>query len=132
MFLLASKPEYITKTVTKQKTLYKVNEEGKKVKDKTVRTKEEVQYRIDAAFQPSDISEICLEYIMNYCEANNEGDWLLDVSQKQITDKNDKKRDMPFVNLRAEFVKTFMPSIIKGDAPAVNMKSRIAERFGKK
>ena len=132
MFLLASKPEYITKTVTHQKTTVEVDESGKEVK-KVTRTKEDVTYRIDAAFVPSDISEICLEFIENYCEANNQIDWLVDTVSKTITDKKGKKRDYPFVNVRADFAKTFFSDIIKGDKnEAPTMKARILAKYGKK
>jgi S-adenosylmethionine synthetase len=132
-FPLAAKPEYITKKVTHQKTLYKLDSEGKRVKDKVVRTDEDVTYRIDAAFVPSDISEICLEFIENYCEANNQIDWLVDTVSKTITDKNGKKRDLPFVNLRAEFAKTFFSNIIKGEkGGAPTMKARILAKYRKK
>ena len=134
MFLLASKPEYITKTVTHQETTYKLDENGKKVKDKLTRTKEDVTYRVDSAFVPNDISEICLEFIENYCEAHDEIDWLCDTVSKTITDKNGKKRDYPFVNVRADFVKTFFPDIVKGKGGGkpVSMKDRILAKYGKK
>ena len=47
---------------------------SKKVNDETVETK----FRVDADFIPKKANDICMEFIMNYCEANNETDWLLD------------------------------------------------------
>ena len=92
----------------------------------------EVEYRIDADFVPEKASEICNEFIENYCVANKKIDWLVAKVQETITDKNGKEKDLPFVNLRADFVKEFFPSIIigtkkKGDT----FKERILAKYKK-
>lgn len=119
--------KYITKT--------------KKVKGAVVET----EYRIDAAFQPNEISEISMEFIENYCVANNQIDWLLDAVnttsyQVERKDKETGKTyvetvecdNYPFVNLRKDFVKKFFPSIIKGAAVTETWKERLNRKYGAK
>ena len=111
-----AKAQYITKVTTKKV-------DGKPVK-------EEVTYRVDADFVPSNINEVCLEFMMNYCKAHNEGDWMITTSSNTITDKKGKKRDYPFVSLRADFMKKFFPNVLKGEKKENKpMKNRIADFF---
>jgi hypothetical protein len=113
----------------------------KKVKGETIET----QYRIDADFKPSKIGEISMEFIENYCVANNAIDWLLEevniTTYSVIRDKGkptERKEFVtcdvyPFVNLRRDFAEKFFSSILIGtnDAPKT-WKDRLNEKYGKK
>ena len=70
---------------------------SKKVNDETVETK----FRIDAEFIPKKTNDICMEFIMNYCEANNETDWLLEeVNTTSYTvERKDKATGKPLLKL---------------------------------
>ncbi len=99
-------------------------EKKKTVKGAVITTR----YRIDEDFKPSKIGDICSEFIENWCVANNQVDWL--VSEVNITEYKTKKKqpdgsvveetvkcdNYPFVNLRADFVNKFFPSILVGNA----------------
>lgn len=112
---------------------------SKKVKGETIETK----YRIDADFVPAEISEISMEFIENYCVANNQVAWLLD--EANITEyaviRNKGKENQykeivkcdnyPFVNLRKDFVKKFFPTIIKGKKEET-WKERLNRLYGNK
>lgn len=114
----------------------------KKVKGETVET----TYRVDAAFKPAEIGEIAIEFIENYCVANNELDWLIEKVnttsyQVERKDKNTGEKYMetvqcdnyPFVNLRKDFVAKFFPSIIKGaTSQPETFKEKINRLYGKK
>lgn len=114
----------------------------KKVKGEVVET----TYRIDSAFKPSEIGEICLEFIENYCVAKGEIDWLLEkVNTKSYTverkDKNSGEKftetvecdNYPFVNLRRDFTAKFFPAILKGKAAHTEtFAERINRLYGKK
>ena len=116
------------------KTVPKVSVD-KKTGEKTAT---EIKYRIDADFVPSASSEICMDFIENYCVANNETDWLVEVVQKTKTikdkDGNDtgKVRDYNFIEIRADFVDKFFPQI-KGKKPkkTPTLKQRIIDKYGK-
>lgn len=106
----------------------------------------ETTYRIDAAFVPAKIGDICNEFIENYCVANKEIDWLVEVSNTssfvvERTNKETKEKyfetvtceNYPFVNLRRDFAQKFFPSILKGEpAKAETFKERINRLYGKK
>ena len=114
----------------------------KKVKGETVET----TYRVDAAFKPAEISEICIEFIENYCVTNNKIDWLIEKVntpsyQVERKDKNTGEKfvetvacdNYPFVNLRRDFVQAFFPQILKGKpAAAETFKDKINRLYGKK
>lgn len=90
------------------------------VKDEDgTKRKVSVDYRVDADFVPTSISEICVEFMIEYCFAHGEGDWLDDEASKkvQITTKKGtvSERNTPFVTLRAKFTEKFFPEIIKGE-----------------
>lgn len=113
---------------------------SKKVNGETIET----QYRIDADFKPTKIAEICMEFIENWCVANNQIEWL--VNTMNITEykvirnkgKEDEKEEIvkcdnyPFVNVRRDFVMQFFPKIIKGDNANETWKERINRLYGKK
>ena len=106
----------------------------------------ETQYRIDAGFKPQQISEISMEFIENYCVANNEIEWLLqtiNITSYPVERKNKETgkfyvetvtcNSYPFVNLRRDFVAMFFPSIIKGAAPhKETWKERLNRMYGDK
>jgi len=49
----------------------------KTIKHKNKDDKEvEITYRVDADFKPTALSEICEEFIQNYCIANDKIEWL--------------------------------------------------------
>ena len=83
------------------------------------------KYRIDAAFVPTQVSEISEEFIQNYCEANGLEDWLTaqyNEKETAVAKKTTKRRqagdkyDIPksFVSIRSDFVAEYFPNILKG------------------
>ncbi len=111
----------------------------KKIKGETVETK----YRIDADFKPVEIGEISMEFIENWCAANNQIDWLLEevniTEYAVIRDKGkptERKEvvacdNYPFVNLRKDFVEKFFSYILKGDKTET-WKDKLNRKYGKK
>lgn len=106
----------------------------------------ETTYRIDADFVPTDINEICMEFIENYCVANNELEWLVETINTEayeVTRKNKETgetyveivpcNNYPFVNLRRDFTEKFFPQILKSkNAPkAETWKEKINRLYGK-
>lgn len=107
----------------------------------------ETTYRVDADFVPSEINQISIEFIENYCVAKNEVEWLVTTANTssyvvERTDKETKKKSFetvqcdnyPFINLRRDFAKKFFPEIIKGkdaDKPET-FKERINRLYAKK
>ena len=112
---------------------------SKKVKGETIET----NYRIDAGFKPTEISDICMEFIEAYCVANNEIEWLLEeVNTTAYTVIRDKGKpterkevvacdNYPFVNLRKDFVEKFFPRIIKG-SKVETWKDKLNAKYGRK
>ena len=114
----------------------------KKVKGEVVET----TYRVDAAYKPAEISDICIEFIENWCVANNKIEWLLEKvnTTSYVVERKDKNSgekytetvtcdNYPFVNLRRDFVESFFPSILKGKAAtAETFKDKINRLYGKK
>lgn len=113
---------------------------SKKVKGEVIETK----YRIDAGFKPTEISEISMEFIENWCVANNEVEWLLE--EVNISEYGVKRKDKatgeeytevvkcdnyPFVNLRKDFVEKFFSYILKGKK-ADTWKDKLNAKYGKK
>ena len=86
-----------------------------------------------------------MDFIENYCVANNELDWLLEEvnTTEYTTEKKNKETgekeiktvkcdNYPFVMLRADFVKKFFPSIIKGIEKKETVKDRLNKKYGRK
>lgn len=77
------------------------------------------EYRIDAEFKPNDVSEIIIDFIKNYCVANNQVDWLIEqLESKETHKKKDgtvKKVDKSFISIRSAFIDKFFPEIRKGN-----------------
>ena len=103
--------ETITKVVTRK-------ENGKSVQV-------EATYRVDVDFVPSEINEICEEFIQAYCIAQGDIEWLVEQYTTKIDckirDKEDKKkivkiekREQPFINIRKNFAEKYFPGCIKG------------------
>lgn len=107
-------------TIIKHK-VKKLDESGNPIKDKkghfTWETVEE-KYRVDADFKPKAIDEICAEFIDNYVEENNEGEWFVSILESKETykkgEKKGQEKDISFVTIRSAFAKKFFPEIIKG------------------
>lgn len=107
----------------------------KKDKGKVVET----QYRIDADFIPSRVADISNEFIENYCVAKGEINWLIDEVNKTSFEKTNKDgtkktvecEQYPFVNLRADFVHRFFPSILVSKASTETFKARINRLYKK-
>ena len=98
----------------------KLDEDGNPIKNDSgnfVYINVEKQYRIDADFKPTSISEICSEFIDNYVDANNEGEWFISVLEQKETYKKGKKKgqekEISFVSIRSAFVRKFFPEILK-------------------
>lgn len=95
-------------------------------------------YRIDADFIPTQISDICQEFIENYCVAHNELEWLIGVATKKVQFEKGKDGEKkvveqanPFVSVRAEFAKKFFPSIVKGSAHKETWAESLLRKYGK-
>lgn len=114
-------------------------------KSKTVKGEViETQYRIDADFTPSKIGEISMEFIENYCVANNAIGWLLEevnITTYSVTRDKGKPTERkevvttdnyPFVNLRKDFAEKFFPSIIGKESTTQTWKERLNAKYGKK
>ena len=117
-------------------------------KTKTVKgEKVETNYRIDADFKPTAISDIAIEFIENYCVANNQLEWLVEKVnttsyEVERKDKNTGKKykevvqcdNYPFVNLRKDFATKFFSNIFKGDnsSSTETFKERINRLYGEK
>ena len=112
----------------------KYTEVKKVVKDKVTGEKTEVvtKYRVDADFKPAKASEIVLEYIANWCEANNQLPWLKAKITTPVIDKNGKEGKIQFVTLRNQFVTEFMPEIkkTKNTTKKETFHDTLAQRFG--
>lgn len=117
------------------------------IKTKVVKGEEvTTTYRVDPAFKPTAINDICMEFIENYCVANNEIEWLLqtiNTTSYPVERKNKETgkcyvetvtcTNYPFVNLRRDFVAMFFPSIFKGAAPhKETWKERLNRMYGDK
>ena len=99
----------------------KLDENGNPIKNEKgnfVWENVEKQYRIDAGFKPTSIDEICAEFIDNYIEANDEGEWFVELLEKTETykkgEKKGQEKEISFVSIRSAFAKKFFPEIIKG------------------
>lgn len=105
----------------------------------------ETTYRIDADFVPTEANQICMEFIENYCVANNQIAWLLEevnITAYSVKRKNKetgeeytevvKCDNYPFVNLRKDFIEKFFPTIIKGNAEKKTWKDILNAKYGKK
>lgn len=88
------------------------------------------KYRIDADFKPKIIGEITQEFIENYCEANNQGEWLLSILDKTDKRKDGKEIPISFMSVRKEFALKFFPKIIKGKKKEPTWAERMKEKFG--
>lgn len=107
-------------------------------------TEKVVKYRVDADFVPTKVNDIIAEFIENYCVANGEVEWLLETVNKPFQKKQVKKdkegnviseklvkADYPFVNLRADFVNKFFPSIIVGEVKEETWREKLNKKYGK-
>ena len=78
----------------------------------------EKEYRVDADFKPKAIDDICAEFIDNYIEANDEGEWFVGILESKETykkgEKKGQEKEISFVTIRSAFAKKFFPEIIKG------------------
>lgn len=107
-------------TIIKHK-VKKLDESGNPIKNEKgnfVWETVEQKYRVDADFKPTAIDEICADFIDNYVEANNEGEWFVSVLESKETYKNGEKegkeKEISFVSIRSAFARKFFPEIIKG------------------
>lgn len=112
--------ETITKKVTKK------DENGNKIV-------KEVTYVIDPSFVPSDPSQICMEFIINYCEAKGAEaiEWLCDTFEKKHTNKNGKETEYPFVMIRRDFCVKFFPAIAPKyeNKPTANFRTEFLKKY---
>lgn len=113
--------------MAKEETIVKKQQRvDKKTRKKVI---EDITYRIDASFVPEKVSDICMEFIINYCKANGAEaiKWLKDIANKKetqertSTDKNTGEKitktvevHTPFVSLRTAFAEKYFPDIIVG------------------
>ena len=107
-------------TVIKHK-VKKLDEAGNPIKNEKgnyVWETVEKQYRVDADFKPTSIDEICADFIDNFIEANNEGEWFVGVLEQTETykkgEKKGEKKEISFVSIRSAFANKFFPEILKG------------------
>lgn len=102
------------------------------------KTTKEIKYRVDADFVPTKISDISIEFIENYVDANDKGEWMLNaLSQKEVIKKAKKaekigtEKDISFVGLRALFVKEFFPEILIGQEKPISKIEELRKKYGK-
>lgn len=111
---------------------------SKRAKGVTVETK----YRVDAEFIPKKANDICMEFIVNYCEANNETKWLLEEVNisSYIVERKDKVtgetytetvkcNNYPFVNLRKDFIGKFFPSLLSNSTKKETWKEILNKKY---
>ena len=126
-------------TVIKHK-VKKLDEAGNPIKNEKgnfVWEEVEKKYRIDAGFKPKAIDEICAEFIDNYIEANDEGEWFVSVLEKKETYKKGVKKgeekDISFVTIRSAFAHKFFPEIIRGKAEQeMSFRDKMLAKYKKK
>ena len=98
----------------------------------------EQEYRVDTAFVPSNVSEICEQFIENFCaESQDRIDWLLEEIDKKELHKNRKtaekeEKNISFVSLRSAFAHKYFPACIKEKKKKEDFRTKIRERFNKK
>ena len=115
------------------------DENGAFVKDdngKYVWEEVEKKYRIDADFKPKAIDEICAEFIDNYIEANDEGEWFVKELEKTETykkgEKKGQEKEISFVSIRSAFANKFFPEIIKGtSATELSFREKMLKKYKK-
>ena len=121
---------------------------AKQYVEKIFKVKGEVRttkYRVDPDFKPTDISEICVEFIENFCVAKDAIAWLVDkvnTTSYEVVRKNKetgesytetvKCDNYPFVNLRRDFAQEFFPDIIKGKVARETFKDKINKLYSGK
>ena len=103
-------------------------EVSRKDKETGKNFKTTARYRIDPDFIPASSTEVCQEFIEEYCVANGELDWLIAEAEKTVIDKNGKERANSFPQIRAEFMKKFFPDKIKGKEVKAPWAERLKER----
>ena len=85
----------------------------------TNKNKEEIAttYRIDAEFVPTEQSQICIEFIKNYCISKGKKDakWLYELmtSQKAKDSEGVKTRKITNLEIRKAFVEKYFPALIE-------------------
>ena len=96
--------------MAKEETIVKRQQRvDKKTRKKVI---EDITYRIDASFVPEKVSDICMEFIINYCKANGAEaiTWLKDIANKEelqertSTDKNTGEKITKTVKVHTPFV----------------------------
>lgn len=93
------------------KELYIEKEYKKKDKEGNI-TPVKTKYRIDADFEPKKPNEICVEFIINYCEKEDKNaDWLEAQFKEKTTNKSGKEVEKSFYEIRKAFVEKFFPEI---------------------
>lgn len=69
-----------------------------------------------------------IDGIIEWCQANNEVDWLKETAAKTYETEDGKKRRISFIELKLEFVKKFMPDIApKAQPKKISMYDRISK-----
>ena len=124
---MASKEKYSTV----ERRVKKKDKEGNPLKDTSGRYVYEtvaIKYRVDADFVPSEIGQICGEFMDNYIEANKQGEWFVALLEKTEPKKvKEKQADgseieviknvpLSFMSIRSEFAKKFFPNIVKSSS----------------
>ena len=131
----ATAEKYITTT---HKVQVRDNDGNPIKKDgKFVWDEKTIKYRVDPAFVPEKVDEICEEFIINYCEANGKEDWLEEQynskedRKKTIKDKDGnkvvitEKQDKSFVSIRSAFMDEFFNTIRIGEKDKPKTKREI-------
>lgn len=116
--------QYITKTHK--------NKAGEEVK---------VEYRVDADFIPTEVSQITEEFIQNYVIAKGETAWLVaqySEMEEAVAKKDSRgkkagqkyKQRKSFVSIRSAFVEKFFADIIKGKSSSASLRDSFMKQFG--
>lgn len=79
----------------------------------------EITYNVNPDYKPLKVSDISMEFIINYCKASGKDaiQWLKEIANKQEKQTRNDKTIMvntPFVTLRTAFAEKYFPDIIVG------------------
>jgi len=83
------------------------------IKEKKKKEKKEKKLlNSDPSFVPTSILDIGFEFIINYCKANKQIEWLKELKNTPVKpNKKGKERQISFIEIRNEFTKKFFPDI---------------------
>ena len=77
--------------------------------------------------KPSGIKDITIEYIIAYCEQEDESmEWLKTLVDEEKTNKDGKPRNATFIEIRSEFINKYFPALFSGKP---SMRKRVHQAY---